>query len=168
MEHRSEGVGFEVRKLDHILSRNLEMMVKAAEIDQATFMHGWIIRYLYENMNSEIYQKDLERHFSIGRSTVTNIIQLMEKKGYISRESVSSDARLKRVILTRKGVESYEKIEAIINVLNEKMLKGITEDELRIFLQVIHKIEDNMSCKKLCGKKEVFHAENNLEGSKGV
>lgn len=42
-----------------------------------------------------IFQKDLETEFCIGRSTVTNILNLMEKKGFVRRESVSYDARLK-------------------------------------------------------------------------
>ena len=68
-------------------------------------MNGWIMRYLYENRKKDIFQKDIEKFFSIGRSTVTNIIQILEKKGYVRRESVEYDARLKKVILTEQGIE---------------------------------------------------------------
>ena len=40
-------IGLEIRKLDHMLSRNLTANVKASGIDEITLMHGWIIRYLY-------------------------------------------------------------------------------------------------------------------------
>lgn len=72
--------GFEVRRLDHVFARNLEAKVREKGIDELTLMHGWIIRYLIENQDKDIYQKDIEKHCSIGRSTVTNILQLMEKK----------------------------------------------------------------------------------------
>ena len=78
-----------------------------------TMMHGWIIRYLYENREQDIFQKDIEQRFAVGRSTVTNLIQLMEKKGFVKRESVKQDARLKKVILTEKGIASQESFEDI-------------------------------------------------------
>ena len=101
--------GFEVRRLDHVFARNLEAKVREKGIDELTLMHGWIIRYLIENQDKDIYQKDIEKHCSIGRSTVTNILQLMEKKGLIRREAVPNDARLKKVMLTQKGLESADR-----------------------------------------------------------
>lgn len=144
MEGKEHRVGFEIRRLDHMMSRNLEMKVKDFGIDEITLMHGWIIRYLYEMRNRDVFQKDIEKQFSIGRSTVTNIIQMMEKKGYIRREFVEHDARLKKVILTEKGIKSHETIEKMINILNRKMLEGIGEDELQVFLRVIEKIRANI------------------------
>ena len=114
MKKREERIGFEIRRLDHMLARNIQACVKSAGLDEVTLMHGWIIRYLYEKRDEDIFQKDIEQHFSIGRSTVTNIIQLMEKKGFVLRESVEHDARLKKVVLTEKGVLSHEMIENLI------------------------------------------------------
>ena len=82
-------------------------------------MHGWIIRYLYENREQDIFQKDIEQRFAVGRSTVTNLIQLMEKKGFVKRESVKQDARLKKVILTEKGIASQESFEDIVEHIPE-------------------------------------------------
>ena len=78
MVKREERIGFEIRKLDHMLERNIQAHVRAAGIDEVTLMHGWIIRYLYMNRERDVFQRDIEQYFSIGRSTVTNIIQLME------------------------------------------------------------------------------------------
>ena len=62
------------------------------------------IRDRYNNRDRDIFQKDVETEFSIGRSTVTNILKLMEKKGYIRREAVPQDGRLKRLVLLDKGM----------------------------------------------------------------
>lgn len=149
MEEKCRRVGFEVKCLDHLMSRCLESGVKAEGIDEITLMHGWIIRYLYEKKDQDVFQKDLEKHFSIGRSTVTGIIQLMEKKGLIRRESVKHDARLKKVILTEKGIEGHEKIEEMITRMNQQMIAGITEEELDAFLSVIQKLRQNTEHLKL-------------------
>ena len=135
--------GFEVRRLDHVFARNLEAKVREKGIDELTLMHGWIIRYLIENQDKDIYQKDIEKHCSIGRSTVTNILQLMEKKGLIRREAVPNDARLKKVMLTQKGLESHEGIEQLIMELNHQMIQGISEEDLEIFLRTTRALRKN-------------------------
>ena len=86
-EERKNRVGFTIRRLDHVLKRNLEARVQQEGIDEITLMHGWIIRYLYENRERDIFQKDIEKQFSIGRSTVTGILQILEKKGFVGRKS---------------------------------------------------------------------------------
>lgn len=137
-------IGLEIRKLDHMLSRNLTANVKASGMDEITLMHGWIIRYLYENKNRDVFQRDIEKNFSVGRSTVTNIIKLMEKRGYLCREAVEQDARLKKVLLTEKGIRTHEAIEALIDRMNERTLEGVTDEELAVFGRVVEKLKANI------------------------
>lgn len=164
MLHKQEKIGLEIRKLNHEMNRNLELKVKAEGIDEVTLMHGWIMRYLYENREKEIYQKDIEKHFSIGRSTVTSIIQLMEKKGFIERQAVQSDARLKKVLLTEKGEKTHETIEALIIQLNQNMMEGIEPEELQTFLEVLSKIRQNIERKREEKKEKT---EKNRKGKCG-
>lgn len=135
--------------LNHMITKNLTYHVKAAGIDEITLMHGWIMRYLYENREHDIFQKDIEKTFSIGRSTVTNIIQILEKMGYVRREFVEHDARLKKVTLTEKGVKNHESIEALIMKLDGMLEENIGEDELEMFFKVTDKIKKNLEKQKM-------------------
>lgn len=164
MERCEERIGFEIRRLDHMLARNLQAHVKTAGIDEVTLMHGWIIRYLYTNQDKDVFQKDIEQYFSIGRSTVTNIIQLMERKGYIARESVEHDARLKKVVLTEKGIRNQEMLEDLVESLDTRLVDGITDEELYVFYSVIEKLKRNLT-KQICsdGRKEEFDDPNFIE-----
>lgn len=168
MEDRSNQVGCELHRLEHMMSKNLEMRVKAEGIDEVTLMHGWIMRFLYENREKEVYQKDLERYFHIGRSTVTNTIQLMEKRGLIRRESVERDARLKKVLLTEKGVQSHEKIEELITELNDGILDGIEEQDVETFIRVLHIIRENVEKKMPKRGKEESNDSDFIERSKRI
>ena len=147
-----------------MLGRNMQAHVRAAGIDEVTLMHGWIIRYLYTNQDKDVFQKDIEQYFSIGRSTVTNIIQLMERKGYIARESVEHDARLKKVVLTEKGIRNQEMLEDLVESLDTRLVDGITEEELSVFYSVIEKLKRNLT-KQICsdGRKEEFDDPNFIE-----
>lgn len=118
--------------------------MKKVGLDESTVTNGWILKYLYDNKEKEVYQKDIEKHFHIGRSTVTAIIKTMEKKGYISRTSVENDARLKRVILMPKGEEAHCSIDNAIRETNLKVIEGITEEEVETLYQIIKKIRENL------------------------
>lgn len=134
----------QVHKMDRSISKLLEARVKAEGLDEGTLMHGWILRYLYEHQDAEIYQKDIEKYFGICRSGVTNIIQALEKKGLVCRASVASDARLKKVMLTEVGCESHEKLGAIFKRIDAELEEGITEEELQAFQRVTRKVHLNL------------------------
>ncbi len=148
-----KSVGSEIHMLNHMIKRNLICHVNATSIDEITLMHGWIMRYLYENRDHDIFQKDIEKTFSIGRSTVTNIIQILEKKGYVRREFVEHDARLKKVTLSEKGVQNHEKMEELIAKLDAVIEEGLSKEELELFFHVAEKIRENLIKQKLECKK---------------
>lgn len=143
MKH-SKDVGFEVRTLDNMIYRQLLAYEARRGIDEVTVMHGWIIGYMYDNQEKDIFQKDIEATFSIARSTVTGILKLMEKKGYIHRESVERDARLKRLVLTDRGRELHEGTVQNIKMLEARVREGISPQELETFFRVIELIKANL------------------------
>lgn len=136
----AESIGHEIKALDHLMQRKMIMIASKSELDKVTVMHGWIIGYLSHNINTDIYQKDIESEFAISRSTVTNILKLMEKKGYITRTSVESDARLKKISLTDKGKQIGAILQKAVDE-NEKVFdKLLDEDEKKSFLLLIKKL----------------------------
>lgn len=163
-KEKERRVAPEVRRLDHMMARNMEAHAKAYGVDEVTVMHGWIIRYLYEQCEFEIevYQKDIEKKFGIGRSTVTNIIQLMEKKGYLQREAVERDARLKKLVLSEKGRSHHLQMESLVEQLSVETAEGISNEELDVFFRVMNKLEENIVRQKgRLPRKEEQNASDN-------
>ena len=107
-------------------------------------MHGWILGYLCRNEDKDIFQKDIEAEFKICRSTVTNVLKLMEKKGYIRRESVPYGARRKKLVLTDTGRELHEKTKDMIDILEEQTIEGIAKEDLDTFYRVIDQLKSNV------------------------
>lgn len=148
-------IGMEVHRLDCMIGRTMAYCAKMAGFDEVTMMHGRIIRYLHEHEEEAIFQKDIERFFSIGRSTVTSMLKLMEGKGYIERRSVEQDARLKEVCLTEAGKEIHYAMESMIRNVDSELLRGIGKEELEVFFQVIHKIENNARKERKDGSNDL-------------
>ena len=84
---KEKSICFSLKRVNHIVERGIHTSLAAAGFDEITNMHGWILGFLY-HAQRPVYQKDIESNFGIARSTVTNILQLMEKKGYLTHESV--------------------------------------------------------------------------------
>lgn len=136
-------IGFEIRSVNNMIKRCVEAK-RPKEFEAATGYHGWALRYFAENQDKDIYQRDFEEKFSIRRSTATKILQLMEKNGLIERKSVESDARLKKIVLTKKGSDIHK--SALLNLQNfeKRLRKGISDEELKTFFKTIDKIKENL------------------------
>lgn len=138
-------VGHMIRELNGAFKKKFINCGISAGLDEVTLMHGWIMGYLYHNQDKAIYQKTIESDFCIKRSTVTTILQLMEKKGYIRRTAVEGDARLKRIFLTEQGKEIAVRTKTMIDQMENSVIKGIEDDKLEIFYEVAQRLVANMN-----------------------
>lgn len=153
MKHK-ETLGYEIKTLDNLFLRNLMTYeIARNHMDEVTVMHGWILGFLYDNEERDIFQRDIETEFSIARSTVTCIVKLMEKKGYIKRESVEQDARLKKLVLTETGRKIHELHINDVDVLEERCQRNISEEEIKTFWDVAEKLKHNLEEDILSNKK---------------
>ena len=73
----------------------------------------------------------------------------MEKKGYIERVSVKEDARLKKLVLTEKGIELHETIRRTIDRLEERTVEGISQEEMAAFMKVAGKLKRNLEVQEM-------------------
>jgi DNA-binding MarR family transcriptional regulator len=141
---RKKPIGFELRCLNNLIMRKVENSPFKKQIDSITGTNGWIIGFLAENADKEIYQKDLEEQFSITRSTASKVLILMEKKGLIERRSVPHDARLKKLALTEKAWEISELMIEGANQIEKTLTEGFTEEELEYFYSYIQRMKNNI------------------------
>ena len=132
----------QLRRVDNMIFRRLNQFSRANGVEQTTPMHGWIIEYLYRHRDEPVFQRDIEREFSITRSTVTSILQLMERKGYIQRLSVPQDARLKQLVLTEEGIRLHEKTLLSFHQTDDYVAGLLTEEENAELLRLLNKLRE--------------------------
>ena len=132
----------QIRRVDNLIFRKINQFARANGVEQATPMHGWIIGYLYRHREEQVFQRDIEREFSITRSTVTNILQLMERKGYIQRLGVPQDARLKQLVLTEEGIQRHEKTLLSFHQTDDYVAGLLTEEENAELLRLLNKLRE--------------------------
>ena len=101
--------------------------------------------FLARSMDTDVFQKDVEEEYSLRPPTATKILKDMEKNGLIRRETVLYDARLKRIVVTEKGLQYQGMIRESLEETERRLTAGITEDDLATFFRVISRMIRNMS-----------------------
>lgn len=112
--------------------------------ERPTAMQHWILKFIFQNSDRDVFQRDLEAAFRVRRSTATGLLQLLEKNGYIKKEPVDYDARLKKLILTSKALKLREENFNKIETTEVLLTKGLTVDEIKTLSLLLDKIKNNL------------------------
>ena len=137
-------IGWHVKVLSNLIKREVGNYCCEKCSDELTGNNMFIIGYLAKHGERDVFQKDLEEFFSVRRSTMSAMILRMEKKGFLTRESVSHDARLKKLVLTEKGKRIHDMIEFGIKETEEKLSSGLSEDEKKMLFFLLEKLRQNL------------------------
>lgn len=79
------------------------------------------------------------------KNSVTQLVDAIERKGFVVRQQNAQDRRSNTIVLTEKAMELRDEAKQKgISILDE-MLDGISEEELHSFLSTLQKLNDNMS-----------------------
>ena len=90
----------------------------------------------------------------MSRATASNMLQLMERKGLIVRESVSRDARLKKISLTEKAKNMVAKSDADIREMERLITKGFHKEETEQLKHYLDRIMENIGvAEDCCGRR---------------
>ena len=101
-----------------------------------TSSQSGVLMYLALNESKYVYNKDIEKDFQIRPSSVTGLLERLERQDYIFRVPSVEDARLKSIKLTEKGrAIMHEVLEARQKLLTQ--LKGdIPDEDIRKFTAI--------------------------------
>lgn len=138
-------LGLDISKINHIISRKMDTSVISAIDDNLTISQAYVIDFICnEGKDKDVFQKDLESVFDLKRSSISLMLNNMEKSGLIERMLVKEDGRLKKIVLTEKSIKIYEKISDAIDLVENKLSENITEEEVKVFQNVLNKIRNSL------------------------
>lgn len=88
-------------------------------------------------------QRELSDLLLVDRSNVTLLLDRMEKRGWIIRQDDPKDRRVYRVILTKLGKALWLRVLPIYHRAIGKIMKNLSQAELRRILKLLQAIENN-------------------------
>lgn len=133
-------IGLEITKLSHKIVRSLEAEIINSVDKNMSATTARIICYVVEHSgNYDIFQKDIEEFMGLNRSSVSLILNGMEKNGFVLRKSIKGDGRYKKIVPTEKAKVYHVKITEAFDKVDAKMKDGLRDlGELKKMLTIIN------------------------------
>ena len=97
----------------------------------------------YISKKENLTQQDLANHFFRDKSIIFRNINFLVDLGFVKRMTNKKDKRKKNLIITEKSLVFLSKAHKLSREVSEELLKGVSEEELIHFENVIHKIQIN-------------------------
>jgi DNA-binding MarR family transcriptional regulator len=88
------------------------------------------LKYLSQTNNYQGTHKELTEYLNLNSSTVTGIINRLEKKGLVARLPKKEDKRLTNISLTSAGYQLLENTPALLHNKLLKRVYDLPEDEI--------------------------------------
>ena len=92
---------------------------------------------------------ELSQILSIDNSTITGLVDRLEKTGLVRRNASVQDRRASHVFIRPQGMEEVEKAKRVIRAVNQEIKNGFSEEELdsfnRILRSFFHKFDPGTS-----------------------
>ena len=103
-----------------------------------------VIKYLLNNQEAEVRQRDIEKAYSMTNPTVTGILQNLEKNNWIERIENPNDARSKVIKLTKKALKQENELYNLGENLEKRFIKGLDKGEQKQLNQLLNKLFDSI------------------------
>lgn len=92
----------------------------------------------------EMTQQTIAYIIQKDKNSVTQFIDNLEKKGLVQRSVDASDRRVNNIKLSKEGKAMKDNTKAVAIEAINRILDGISEADLQIFVQVLNRACDNI------------------------
>ncbi|CAL2092592.1 HTH marR-type domain-containing protein [Tenacibaculum sp. 190524A05c] len=105
----------------------------------------------------KLHEKDgvaqQELAFLTGRdkTSLTRLVNTMEKKNLVARIPSKSDKRINHIFLTKNGESLFKESLPIIEKFITALQENISEEEINLTIAVIKKVQENLISKSIKG-----------------
>ena len=141
-------IGYEIREIQQMIHQKMEQFRHENDCE-LTFVQTRTIGYLIANQDHDVFQRDLEKELRIRRSTASEILNVLERDGYLYRASAQQDARLKKLVLTEKALQLNQKMTENIDRMEALLSQSISQQDQEHFFSVLDQMENYPSATKL-------------------
>jgi len=120
---------------------------KLEELDSygLTVEQGLGIRYINAHEEKGLSQRDLEITFNRKGSSISSLVNNLEKKDLVVRKADPKDDRRKLLRVTPAAKELVLKFDQLFEEFELVLLKGFTTDETNLLFRFLARIEANIA-----------------------
>jgi DNA-binding MarR family transcriptional regulator len=132
-------LGFLVHDVSRLRRRVVDRALKPLGVTRSQW---WVLAFL--SRSDGMSQVGLADDLDLGKVALGQLVDRLEKTGFISRRADEEDRRVKRVFLTRRGQALIARIRESVTVTEKEILEMINETDLRATGRALRKMKDNL------------------------
>ena len=98
------------------------------------------LKFLHDSENFQANQREIKSFLQLNSSTVSGIIQRLEKKGLIARLPKTGDKRVTNLVLTAVGEKLLQKVPPLLHDRLNVKLQNLDKLELGLIEDTLEKL----------------------------
>ncbi len=131
---------FRIKKLVTSFPDNLGTHMRELDISMTEFTLMQAIRHNSLESKSNIDLTHVQKSLFITKSAISQMLGVLEKKGYINRDIDKANRRKLIVTLTEKGENALKCVEDVFDRRIERIIKQLGKEDTEQFIRSISKI----------------------------
>lgn len=139
-EDLSRNFGFILNDVARLMRTTFDRRVKALGLTRSQW---WVLNHLFRNDGAT--QSELADILEVEKATLGRLLDRMEQKGWIRRESHAGDRRAKRVFLTDEVEPALKAMRAAAAEVRRDALSGLSTAQQEQFVDALLAIKANLS-----------------------
>lgn len=131
-----------LHQIGHVCGAKYHQMRE--RLDELGLYQGqpWMLKMLWEH--NGMTQSELADSLDRSPSTITKMVQRMERSGFVERRPDPDDERVSRVHLTDAGRQIQSDVEHIWRTFAAEAFAGFTEEERVTFYAMLQRLHRNI------------------------
>ena len=134
--------GFLISKIHRLTGRVFARMLRKYDIE-INPAQGRILFVLWREDGIPI--RELAKRTSLGKSTLTSMLDRLEESGYVVRERSEMDRRVVLVRRTDKDRAAQAAYERVSAAMSDVFYRGLTSAEIEAFERTLERILENLA-----------------------
>lgn len=136
-----DSLGFIVAKTHYYMKTYFSKSIKDSDLN-VTIEQWAILNAVYRNPGAS--QTDLAHVSFKDKTNVTRILDLLVKKGYVTRNNDTNDRRIYSITLTELGQSIFEQLIEISDNVNEMFISDLNKDDYQKLVRTLKVISNSI------------------------
>lgn len=139
-----DDLGFKIKILSKMLAQNTTSSIASLDL---TSSQSIVLGYLCyrTNLGETVYPRDIEKHFDFSHPTVSGLLQRLEAKGYLSCEPSPDDRRCKRILVTKRAMETNQQVLDLLAAAEHRLVSDMSAQEITQLHGFLDRMIHNLS-----------------------
>lgn len=135
--------GFLITKIKQLQGRIFERLLAEHNISEFNGAQGRILFVLWEK--DDIPISELSKKTGLAKTTLTSMLDRMEKQKLIERFYSSADRRTVRIRLTNSAMQLHDQYGQVSDEMNQIFYKGFSDEEILTLETGLGKVLENLT-----------------------